>query len=82
MDETFRQIASSGILGAILVVLALEYRKQSQALAAVQEARVTDAKKYAETQLSNNERWQASVNDLTGAIERFMDRIERHRREP
>jgi hypothetical protein len=73
--EAARQIVSSGLLGALLVVLGLEYRKQGLALAAVQEARVADAKKYAETQLLNNERWQASVNDLAGAIERLMDRL-------
>ena len=44
---------------------------QGQSLAAVQQARVDDAKKVAETLLAMNEKWLTSVNDLTNAVERL-----------
>lgn len=74
MDEAVRQIASSGLLGAILVVLGVAYWKQSQALAAVQEARVADAQKVAQTLLSLQDRWQQAISELTKAVEKMNER--------
>lgn len=71
MDEAVRQIASSGLLGAIVVVLGIAYWKQAQALSAVQEARVADAQKVAQTLLSLQDRWQQSINELTKAVEKM-----------
>jgi len=74
VDEAIRQIASSGLLGAIVIVLGVAYWKQSQALAAVQEARVADAQKVAQTLLSIQDRWQQAVADLTKAVEKMNER--------
>jgi len=80
MDELYRQIAASGIMGALLIVVGLEYRKQGLALAAVQQARVDDAKKVAETLLTLNEKWHTALNGLTNAVERLSEREESRRR--
>jgi Flp pilus assembly protein protease CpaA len=80
LEEALRQVAATGVLGAILVVLGLEYRKQSAALAAVQQARVDDAKRVAETLLALNEKWQTAINELTNAVERLNDRDPARRR--
>lgn len=74
VEEFLRQVAASGVLGALLVIVGLEYRKQGVALAAVQQARVEDAKKVAETLLALNDRWQTSLNELTNAVERLNER--------
>jgi hypothetical protein len=73
MDEAVSAIATSGspVLGAILVVLGYAYWRQAQALAAVQEARVQDAQRVASTLLEMQDKWQASLNDLTQAVERL-----------
>lgn len=71
MDEAARQIASSGILGAILVVLGTAYYRQGVALAAVQESRVADAQKVAQTLLAMQDRWQSVIGDLTDAVQRL-----------
>lgn len=74
MDEAVRQIASSGLLGAILIVLGVAYWKQGQALAAVQESRVADAQKVAQTLLSMQDRWQQAISELTKAVEKMNER--------
>lgn len=73
IEEAAHAIVSSGspVLGAILVVLGYAYHKQGQSLAAVQESRVADAKKVAETLLSMQDRWQAVVSELTEAVQKF-----------
>lgn len=71
MDEAARQIAGHGILGAMLVVLSWAYYKQGQAFALVQEARVADAKKVAETLLALQDRWQDTVSELTEAVQKI-----------
>lgn len=73
MDEAVNVIAQSGspVLGAIVIVLGWAYWKQSQALSAVQDARVADAQKVATTLLEMQDRWQTSLNDLTQAVERL-----------
>lgn len=73
MDEAVNAIATSGspVLGAIVIVLGWAYWKQSQALAAVQDARVQDAQRVATTLLEMQDKWQTSLNDLTQAVERL-----------
>jgi len=73
MDEAVNVIAQSGspVLGAIVIVLGWAYWKQSQALSAVQDARVADAQKVASTLLEMQDKWQASLADLTQAVERL-----------
>lgn len=68
MEEAVGQLAGSGVLGAILVVLGWAYYRQGQELAKVQEARVGDAKRVVETLLTLQDRWQGTVNDLTDAV--------------
>lgn len=82
MEEAARQIASSGILGAILVVLSWAYYKQGQALEAVHSARVADAQKVAQTLLDLAERWNAALNDLTNAVDRLGERERAPERAP
>lgn len=72
MIETIgTQVASHGILGGILVALAYAYWHQGKALAAVQEARVADAQKVAQTLLAMQDKWQESLGELTEAVNRL-----------
>jgi hypothetical protein len=71
VEEAIGQLAGSGVLGAILVVLGWAYHRQGQELAKVQEARVGDAKRVVETLLTLQDRWQGTVNDLTDAVHRL-----------
>lgn len=63
--------SGSPVLGAVVLVLGYAYWKQAQALATVQEARVQDAQRVATTLLEMQDKWQASLNDLTQAVERL-----------
>jgi len=72
----------SPVLGAVLVVLGWAYYKQGQALAGVQEARVADAKKVAETLLAVQDRWQTVVVELTEAVHNLQNGEREAPREP
>lgn len=76
IDDATNILLNSGspVLGAILVVLGYAYWKQSQALAAVQEARVQDAQRVASTLLEMQDKWQSALSELTQAVERLNER--------
>lgn len=75
MLESFAgQIASSGVLGAILVVLGYAYWKQGEALAAAQAARVADAQRVASTLLEMQAEWLGAINELTEAVRVLSER--------
>ena len=73
MESAIETIASSGspVLGAILVVLGFAYWKQGQELGRVQQARVDDANKVTQTMLALQDRWQATVGELSDAVQRL-----------
>lgn len=73
MEDAVSAIVSSGIPGALLVVLGVAYWRLSQQLSAVQEARVTDAKKVAEDALEREEKWLNVLKDLTGNVARLTE---------
>lgn len=80
VEDAVSAIAASGIPGALLVVLGFAYWQLMQKLTAVQEARVADAQKVAAAALEREEKWQATLVDLTKAIENMLERQEERRR--
>lgn len=69
MEDAVAAIVSSGIPGALLVVLGYAYYRLSQDLKASQEARVTDAQRVSKDVLDREDKWVAVLTDLTNAIE-------------
>lgn len=69
MDEAVSAIVSSGIPGALLVVLGYAYWRQAQDLKATQEARVADAQKFAKDSLEREDKWVDVLKDLAVAVE-------------
>lgn len=61
-------LLSAGPMGAVIVGLAYGLWRQTQALAAVQSARVGDAKKTVETLLGLTETHNKTTQELTIAI--------------
>ena len=70
MDEAVSAIVSSGIPGALLVVLGYAYWKKEQDFKATQEARVADAQKFAKDSLEREDKWVGVLTDLTNELER------------
>lgn len=71
MDEAISTIASSGVLGALLIIVLFAYARKDKEYRDVQEARVTDARKVTTTILEMQEKWQATIN----ALERAVDKL-------
>ncbi len=72
MLETIAEsIAGHGVLGALLVVLGWRYHELAKELSKVQEARVSDALKVAETHLAIQEQQRWVIGELTEAVKRL-----------
>lgn len=65
------ELAGHGILGVFLVVLGWRYHLQSKELSSVQEARVQDALKVAETHLAIQDQQRWVIGELTEAVKRL-----------
>ena len=74
MEEATSNLASSGVLGSLVVVLVGVCIWLVRKLDAVQEARVEDAKKVATDSLAREEKWQTTLKELTDAVEKLLER--------
>lgn len=75
MQDLLTNLASSGVLGAILALVIFAYQRKDQQYREVQEARVTDSSKVLATVLEMQEKWQVTLT----ALERAVDRLPKDR---
>jgi len=71
VEDAIANIASSGVLGALLVIVLLAYGRKDKEYKDVQEARVTDARKVTTTILEMQEKWQTTINMLERAVDKL-----------
>jgi len=64
-------LIGQGVLGALVILLTLACWRLVVALQKAQNDRVDDAKRVAQTLLDLNDKWNASVNSLTQAVDRL-----------
>lgn len=64
-------VASSGILGSLVVIFVILCGVLVWRLEISQAARVADAQKVAKDALDREEKWQAVLSELTTAVERL-----------
>ena len=74
MENAAETLIAAGPLGAIIAALGVAYWRQGMALKDAQEARVADAKLVTRTLLELNDKWNATVNNLTAAVDRLGGR--------
>lgn len=67
-------VASSGILGSLVVLLVVVCGVLVWRLEIAQAARVADAQKVAKDSLDREEKWQSVLGELTSVVERLADR--------
>lgn len=82
LESIAEGIASHSVLGALLVVLGWRYHELSKELSKVQEARVNDALKVAETHLAIQEQQRWVIGELTEAVKRLRPQEEADRDGP
>lgn len=76
-SDTVGALLSAGPLGAIIVALGFAYMRQAKVLKETQESRVADAKKVADTLLAINDRWHATIGQLTTAVNELRASVTR-----
>lgn len=74
LESVGTSLASHGVLGLIVVVLGWAYWRLAEKYDAVHAARTADAQKVVTTLLEMQDKWQASINQLTNAVERLEER--------
>jgi len=77
VTDALAGLATQGVLGCVVVVLAVAYLRLQKQYEAAVAARVTDAQKVAAVHLDMQKEWMTQINNLTGAVERLGDRDRR-----
>jgi hypothetical protein len=67
--QALAELASHGVLGALVVVLGVAYTRLQKQVQEIMQARVDDAQKVATTLMDLQEKWMQRVDALTTAIE-------------
>lgn len=79
--ELIGTLLSAGPLGAVIVAMGIALWRQTGELRVSQEARVQDAQKVADMLLNLNDKWNASITELTTVIKELKAVVQNVRRD-
>ena len=74
--QLFTQIASTGVVGVLLVVVLLAYRQKDRELKEEQQARIADAKSYLDLAMKLQEQVIIAVQKLSEIVE-YLEKQDR-----